>query len=75
MTESTHAWVEISFNLTYLAATWGLVAAMLRRQPHLSPERQHLTRPFVGAFALLARAIFFWGLQRYESGNLVTVRG
>jgi ABC-2 type transport system permease protein len=28
-----------------------------------------------GGFALLARLVFQWGLRRYESGNLVTVRG
>jgi hypothetical protein len=54
MTEATRAWVEISFNLAYLAAIWGLVAAMFRQQPNLPSERQYLTRPFVGAFSLLA---------------------
>lgn len=26
-------------------------------------------------FVLAARGVFAWGLRRYESGNLVTVRG
>jgi len=30
---------------------------------------------FTGGIALGARTIFRWGLRRYESGNLVTVRG
>jgi ABC-2 type transport system permease protein len=30
---------------------------------------------FALGLALLARLIFHWGLRRYESGNLVIVRG
>ena len=30
---------------------------------------------FAAGLALAARRVFFWGLRRYESGNLVTVRG
>jgi ABC-2 type transport system permease protein len=30
---------------------------------------------FTAGIALAARGVFFWGLRRYESGNLVTVRG
>jgi ABC-2 type transport system permease protein len=40
--------------------TWGRLATMIG---------------FTVGFALLARGVFFWGLRRYESGNLVTVRG
>ena len=30
---------------------------------------------FTAGIVLAARAVFRWGLRRYESGNLVTVRG
>jgi ABC-2 type transport system permease protein len=30
---------------------------------------------FTAGITLVARWVFFWGLRRYESGNLVTVRG
>jgi hypothetical protein len=30
---------------------------------------------FTTGIVLGARAVFYWGLRRYTSGNLVTVRG
>lgn len=54
MSETAVMWMEVSFNLAYLVVVWGMVVAMLRRQPHLPAERQPLTRLFIWAFALLA---------------------
>ena len=54
MSETVRAWMEITFNIAYLITVWGLVIAMLRRQPTLPPERRPLTQHFIAAFALLA---------------------
>ena len=37
MSESALMWMEISFNVLYLIVVWGLVLAMIRRQPDV-PE-------------------------------------
>ncbi len=54
MSETTTMWMEVSFNTAYLIVIWGLVIAMLRRQPHLPDAVKPLTRVFIWAFALLA---------------------
>ncbi|MCA9874944.1 MAG: hypothetical protein KC441_14845 [Anaerolineales bacterium] len=54
MSETTTMWLEITFNIAYLLVVWVMVAAMLRRQPHLPATSQPLTRLFIWAFALLA---------------------
>lgn len=54
MSETTTMWMEVSFNIAYLIVIWGLVIAMLRRQPHLPDAVKPLTRLFIWAFALLA---------------------
>ncbi len=54
MTESMRMWVEVSFNITYLIVVYGLVAAMIRRQPAVSEGDRPVSRLFIWAFALLA---------------------
>lgn len=54
MTESMRMWIEIIFNLAYLAAIWVLVVAMVRRLGALTPAGRRLGRLFVLAFGLLA---------------------
>jgi hypothetical protein len=47
-------WVEIVFNISYLVTIGILILGMLRRQPNVADDDRDLTRPFIGAFALLA---------------------
>jgi hypothetical protein len=47
-------WVEVSFNVVYLIVVWGLVVAMIRRQPDVPDGDQPVTQLFIWAFALLA---------------------
>lgn len=54
MTDAMQMWVEIGFNLSYLAAIWILVFLMRGRLTNLTQLRQRLGRFFVWAFALLA---------------------
>jgi hypothetical protein len=54
MSESMRMWVEVSFNITYLIVVWGLVIAMIRRQPDVPETDEPVTRLFIWAFALLA---------------------
>ncbi len=54
MSESTRMWMEITFNVAYLIVVWGLVMAMIRRQPHVPEENKPVTSLFIWAFALLA---------------------
>jgi hypothetical protein len=54
MSETMQMWVEVSFNVLYLAAIWGLVIAMAHRLHHLLPEKRPLAHLFMVAFALLA---------------------
>jgi hypothetical protein len=54
MSEDMRMWVEISFNIAYLAAVWWLVAAMVRRRDQVPVTEQPVARPFLWAFALLA---------------------
>jgi hypothetical protein len=54
MSESMLMWMEISFNIAYLVVIWGLVIAMIRRQPQVPAGNQRLTRLIIWAFALLA---------------------
>jgi len=54
MSETAVKWIEISFNLAYLIAVWGLVAAMVRRRPSVAPDDGPLTALMIAAFALLA---------------------
>jgi len=54
VTASMRMWVEICFNITYLVVVWGLVVAMLRRQPGLPAPTRRVTGLFIWAFGLLA---------------------
>lgn len=54
MSETALMWMEIIFNLAYLAIVWGLVVAMTTRIPLLGDETRRVARPFLWAFALLA---------------------
>jgi hypothetical protein len=54
MSESMLMWMEIGFNVAYLIVIWGLVIAMLRRQPDVPAQNQKLTQYFIYAFGLLA---------------------
>jgi len=55
------------------AAFFGSIPATLLSD--FSWERLALLVAFAAGITLLARIVFHWGLRRYESGNLVTVRG
>jgi hypothetical protein len=54
MSESARMWMEISFNVLYLIVVWGLVIAMLRRQPQVPEADKPVSSLFIWAFALLA---------------------
>jgi len=54
MTLSAQAWMEITFNLVYLIVVWGLVFAMLWRNPRLAVDGLRLRWLILWAFALLA---------------------
>ena len=47
-------WMEISFNILYLAVVWWLVVAMLRRLPQVAAADRKIGRYFIWAFGLLA---------------------
>jgi ABC-2 type transport system permease protein len=55
------------------AAFVGSVPARLLSDFHW--EQMAMLVAFTAGLALAARGVFYWGLRRYESGNLVTVRG
>jgi hypothetical protein len=54
MSETALMWMEVIFNLAYLAVVWGLVVAMAQRMPRLEDEERRVAPPFMYAFALLA---------------------
>jgi hypothetical protein len=54
MSDSLQMWVEIGFNLAYLAVIWLLVLLMTLRLGSLAHGRKRPARLFVWAFALLA---------------------
>lgn len=54
MSETTLMWMEIIFNLAYLAVVWGLVVTIAQCMPKLGDEERRVARPFLWAFALLA---------------------
>ena len=75
MSESMIMWMEIVFNITYLIVVWGLVIAMIRRQPQVPAENQKLTRLFIWAFGLLAlgdSGHVGFRVLAFASGNLET---
>lgn len=54
MSESARMWMEISFNLTYLAVIWTLVVVMARNLKKVDAAQQKLAKLFILAFGLLA---------------------
>lgn len=54
MTESSRMWVEILFNLSYLAVVWWLVVVMFRRRHSLAPKNRRAASLAAWAFLLLA---------------------
>lgn len=54
MSENMRMWVEISFNVAYLAVVWTLVALMWQRQAGVPAAERPIARRFMWAFALLA---------------------
>ena len=75
MSESMLMWMEIAFNITYLIVVWGLVIAMIRRQPHVLAENRKLTQLFIWAFGLLAlgdSGHVGFRVLAFASGNLET---
>jgi hypothetical protein len=47
-------WTEITFNVAYLVAVWGLVAAMVRRRSTVAPHDRTVAALVTWAFFLLA---------------------
>ena len=73
MSESARMWMEISFNIAYLIVVWGLVIAMIRRQPGVPEADKPVTGLFIWAFALLAlgdTGHVGFRVLAYASGNL-----
>jgi hypothetical protein len=54
MSETARMWAEISFNVCYLIAVWGLVIAMARRRYTAGPQDRAAARLVMWAFFLLA---------------------
>jgi hypothetical protein len=54
MSETMRMWVEILFNISYLAVIWGLVVTMLARWSLVSSGHKPAARLVIAMFALLA---------------------
>ena len=54
MSESMRMWVEVGFNITYLAVVWALVLIMVLQRGRVSKSERPLATRVVAAFALLA---------------------
>ncbi len=54
MSEQLLMWVEIIFDLLYLATIWVLVVLMLRKRANLLPQNKRIGTLFIWAFFLLA---------------------
>ena len=74
-------WMEITFNIAYLIVVWGLVIAMIHRQPDVPEADKAVTRLFIWAFALLAlgdTGHVGFRVLAYAGGNLestITIGG
>ena len=53
MSESARMWVEISFNIVYLIAVWGIVIAMTLHKDRVAPENRRVADLGRYAFCLL----------------------
>ena len=54
MSDTARVWVEVLFNVTYLAVIWSLVAMMIRRLPAVHQAGRAVASRLIWAFALLA---------------------
>jgi len=54
MSESFRLWVEVAFNITYLAVIWTMVALMARHMAVVEQSDRPVARRVLWAFALLA---------------------
>ncbi len=54
MSDAARTWVEVLFNVTYLAVIWSLVAMMIRRLPAVRQADRAVATRLIWAFALLA---------------------
>jgi hypothetical protein len=54
MNETVRMWVEVLFNVSYLAVVWALVAAMYAKRAQVAPDRRAIAKRVMLAFALLA---------------------
>jgi hypothetical protein len=54
MPEAARMWVEVVFNVSYLAAVWAIVALMARNMDRVAPQDCAVAQRFLWAFALLA---------------------
>ncbi len=52
--KNVNSWIEIGFDLSYLAVIWGLVLAMRRRRSNLAPANHGAADRLHEAFSLLA---------------------
>lgn len=54
MSDALQMWMEILFNLSYLAGIWALILAMTRRRSQVRPENKPVAERFRQMFLLLA---------------------
>jgi hypothetical protein len=54
MSETLRTWIEVSFNVSYLAVVWGLVIAMVSRRSAVESVNRPVAARVLWAFALLA---------------------
>lgn len=54
MADELRVWVEVLFNLSYLAVVWGIVVRMLLRQEQVADHHRAAAKRILWAFALLA---------------------
>ncbi len=54
MSDSLRMWVEIIFNIAYLAVVWSLVGVMVQRRAAVAPAHRAVAQRMLWAFALLA---------------------
>src|SRR5512136_1508996 len=54
MSETARVWVEVIFNVSYLAVVWALVGLMLRGRSSVAAAGRPLAARLILAFALLA---------------------
>lgn len=78
MSEELRMWVEVIFDISYLAFVWSLVALMLLRGGLVAEENRSLAKRFLWAFALLAlgdTGHVGFRVMAYASGGLAANPG